>query len=327
MYGYDPYELRKNGAIMNLSLFSIYLLFLRSSLGFHIPYTPPPQYPPAIVRSIKSQTPSPIEKSYMESQIQKYISDQDASHTLIPLPNTEHANAKVILNPSPLFGKNGPKKEDVVQGQTGDCYLLAVLAGLAEKTDYLRSIIQATDKTATQFRVHYYDYTTGEKEFMDVFDTSYVNFNNVPIYAGDNPELAPMQRVSWVKILENWFAKYNELKVVISDDLGYSGIGKGGWPDIPYKLLTGKNLIYNKVKDFTHKSLEAFTQAMSKANSDGFIILASRPDSSLRELPGGHAYFVLGVEHDQVALYNPWGMKVHISISKLFKNTMSYYKN
>ena len=302
------------------------LAFLTPSLPARTPYEPT-----SIVKEIHIKAPKKEAKQLFgpqntiaETDLAKLLKAKEKMPTILPLPCHSHQGSRPVLNLSRLFGPEGPKIEDVVQGNSGDCYHLAVLASLAH-TGGLPSMVEERDQSGTQYRIHYFNYETGEKEFEDVFDASYVDQDNNPLYAGDKAG-AGAEPVSWVKILENWFAKVNEKHGVIESPsmAGFNGISQGGWPDIPFKMITGREMSFFLTGPMTPSNLSKFKENLQKGGHKT-VVLATKPHARHSKLVGSHAYAVLGMKGDNALLYNPWGHRLEVPVSLLFQNTGSYY--
>jgi hypothetical protein len=342
-----------------------------SAFGF----TPHPPKPPAIERLANVNSPHQAEA--LKSRVADYsgasaVSSarisaavrEDRLKTLIPLQRPMHANTRKILNLSSPFGLNGPQPEDVVQGQSGDCYLLAVLAAIAKhQPETLIDSLLEIDAGNEMHIIQYKDMVNGNTLNSLVFDTSYVDGDNTPLYAGDQtdktiieiapkhpgngdstprpsepapapageivslsrPTLSPAvqnalspQKVSWVKLYENWFTEMNERYQLLNSKTGFEGISNGGWAAIPFKLLTGKDMDI-----LAPRSLGEFQQLMTQAEEGKIVILISNSKTfSEHYFPGTHAYAVLGHEERSSDIYNPHGRRTKMDDKILFDNTI-----
>lgn len=282
--------------------------------------------------TVEVHRPAPINSHYLSDIQPKHIVSRhrlealglidNKQITLVPLQRNVHLSAVKVLNMTPLFGPAGPQATDVNQGASGDCYLLAVLAAMAEKTpDEIESMIQRTDRSETDFWVKYTSPNDGQLQTMRVFDTAWVDEDKIPYYAGDRYQSKPKQRVSWVKLLENFFAKVNDRYEVVKPYAGFNGISLGGLPSTPYEIITGRTMDY--IKPETQEEFDAIIQA---ANDNKVLVLGTKKETfSSVILPSRHAYAVLRTEEDEVILYNPWGSQLIINREILFENTQSLW--
>ena len=288
-----------------------------------------PISPPAIVRQGKSLSVPEVPRHGAEQIIPRsrleelhIVTPPLDQETVVPLPMKKDVKARSVLNLHPLFrSDDGPSMFDVQQGRTGDCYLLATLAAMAEKSPQsLIDMIMPTDATESQYRIKYVNPMDETSAEMDVFDTSYTDQENRPIYAGDHPRSE--QKVSWVKVMENWFAKVADRYRGILGPLGFEAIGKGGFPPIPYKIMTGKTMEMYRAP----RSVAAFKDQLSMAHlHNSIIVLGTKKHTTIPELPGRHAYAVLGVKGSEVELYNPWGWKLSVPARTLLRNTEAFF--
>lgn len=342
---------------------------LPAAVSAWTPSLPPP--PPAIVRLKEARASDQLTNvqhgRLMDlSSASKVSSARIASQfkenglsTIVPLPRARHALAQKVLNLSPLFSVDGPQPEDVVQGESGDCYLLALLAAMAKhQPDDLRQAIIPADGSDNAYFIGYNSPVDNTPNVALVFDTSYVDLNNQPIYAGDKAEAVASgdtasethaaavsnpgtvtiengaavmgqdraslraalsdKKVSWVKVFENWFANMNEQYSLLNSKAGFEGISQGGWAAIPYKLLTGKNMEIVAPENLAH-----FKGLLNQAEDGKIVILISNSKTfSEYYFPGTHAYAVLGHEDGQADIYNPHGRRFNLDDKVLFDNTV-----
>jgi len=278
--------------------------------------------PPAIVRQMPSQSTAKLESirpsSIIDSvSLSKLGAPDIRTPSLVPLPISNHVLAKRVLNIAPLFGANGPQCDDVVQGDLGDCFLLSLLAAMAEhQPQALANIFYKAEHATDQYQIRYFEPRTGLIKKMNVFDTTYLNPKGKPLYAGDNPDKTIGSKCSWVKVIENWYAKMNEQYQLQNGKAGFTGIASGGWSAIPYKLMTGKGMDILGPEDF-----QEFDFILQQANEHKIVIVVSNTKTfSEYYLPPTHAYAVLGTQGDQVSLYDPYGRKVTLDKALLYDN-------
>lgn len=212
---------------------------------------------------------------------------------------------------------------DVYQGNTGDCYLMASLAALAAANpDLIRQMITLNlDGTYT---VRFFNEQTGEAEYITVSaDEIPKNKSGEPIYAkyGDNGEL-------WPAIIEKGYAKWIDERNIrdplwsrFLEKLGFEGksdykLISGGLPQVAMQQITGgDSTTFLPPTTFTEADL---IKNLNQGNpitlgtlqsTDPAINGNSLYDLKTGQLVTGHAYYITG--YDQVTglveVHNPWG--------------------
>ena len=192
----------------------------------------------------------------------------------------------------------GVSARDVVQGQAGDCYVLATLSAAAKMRPGL--IADAiTQKSDGSFLVRFYGKGADGKP--------------VPVYVPVDRELPGDRRGTryarssargelWVSLVEKAFAKWKG---------GYEQIGKGGAPSDVMTALTGKEATWSLTADGTPDEL--FARLRAQLNQKGMAVASTRPGAQYRGtgVVASHAYTVLDVSEKNgvksVLLRNPWG--------------------
>jgi len=129
-----------------------------------------------------------------------------------------------------LFQK-GIIPSDVVQGQLGDCWLLAAIACLAEFPGAIESVFCSMEKNERhKYYLKLYDARKGEERFKKFFIDDYVPCDaktKRPIFA------APKGNELWVLLLEKAFAKF----------MGNYGRLDGGHTLWAFQAMTGNHCI------------------------------------------------------------------------------------
>lgn len=273
---------------------------------------------PAVIPNLRALSDSVRPRSFISQPLDAMDLRAPLLQTAVPLPMPEHSGAKKILPLGRLFGPEGPTHTDVVQGECGDCYLMATLAALAKhRPELILSSVEPVDNSDNEAIVHFRNPLTNEPDSMRVFATSYVDSSNEPIYAGQGDKTPPMDQAGWAKVLENWFAKLNEHFQLVEPEVGFKGIGQGGYVVTPFSALTGQDMYL-----ITPKTLAEFKTVLNEVN-DGKVVLLSSKERTFSEyyFPAGHAFAVLGFDGDQVELYDPWGKTVEFDVKPIFENT------
>ena len=199
----------------------------------------------------------------------------------------------------PLFSSSGPSRNDVAQGQIGDCFYLSTLAATAgTKPDAIRdSITDLGDGTyAVRFKT-----STGLSKFYRVD-------NDLPVYKNSSTlayaRLGAESSV-WVAVAEKAYAHFRRSQST------YNSIN-GGWMGEAFTTLglnSQSSLWKNQATsgddylNWVQQQLDAgYTVTMGVINPPGQL-----------NLIGGHAYTVVGVQTNDdgtrsLIVRNPWGV-------------------
>ena len=198
---------------------------------------------------------------------------------------------------------------DINQGQMGDCYVLAALAGAAHKNPELlrKSIKDNGDGT--------YDVTLYEKRWWDPVglfgreakivkvDNQFPVQDKNPVLAGygdyakGNPEL-------WAMIMEKAYAQTHR-------NGSYNGIGNGGSPGTAMTAISGKGSGFHLAALSSVDKLaqwDAEGQAISVGTKPD-ILTKNDPLYTSGKLVPGHAYWVESIDKEKktVTVGNPGG--------------------
>jgi calpain family cysteine protease len=198
-------------------------------------------------------------------------------------------------------------KADVRQSQLGDCYVLAVLAGLtntAEGRALLRSAI--TEKTTPGGQVLTYGVTLHEPHRHWFASTTFTarQVDVPPIFARGHAQARPGSGGTevWVPVMERAYAQLAG---------GYNAMGHGGRIADAMEIITGQPArsyglgpIFGRYRP----------QDLQRDLLSGHVVaVASRTDveQSRPDLVPNHAYLVTGLESYRskpaLRLWNPWG--------------------
>ena len=222
-----------------------------------------------------------------------------------------------------LFGPSGPHMEDVHQGTFGSCYLLAALAGLADKAP---EVLQSGMDTAQgrTYRFRFYPRSPARPA-----QTTWVrvDLHLTPGYAAV-PNDGSGHAVVWVALVEKAFAKWAAIEHVRGNGdhgghanhlAGYGAVF-GGTPQFALEALTGVRGHPTKVEGLAPSELVALLQR-SNGTGLGAVLVAATPSARASRRGAGcqalvpsHAYTVVGVHSGEdpassrVELRNPWGL-------------------
>eukprot|EP01083_Nonionella_stella_P138784 422434_1 len=115
-------------------------------------------------------------------------------------------NQEEYKEPEMYLFRNGINPSDVVQGQLGDCWLLAAIACLAEFPGAIENCFCSYERSERhKYYIKLYDARKGVKRFKKIYIDDYIPCDEVtkrPIFAN------PKGNELWVLLLEKAFAKF-----------------------------------------------------------------------------------------------------------------------
>lgn len=194
---------------------------------------------------------------------------------------------------------NGFGMDDALQGQVGDCYLIAALASVAHtRPELLAKAIKANaDGTYT---VTFFERKPNQPKPTPVEITVDGTF---PQRAGGRLEYGAARSKGelWPMVFEKAYAAWKG---------GYDAI-EGGMSATALEGLTGKKPTFFPV-DGALGADDIFKKLQSAFASGAAVVALSKPWEPIAQgIVGDHAYTVLGVEvrggEKLVTLRNPWG--------------------
>jgi hypothetical protein len=203
--------------------------------------------------------------------------------------------------------QSGVSYQDVNQGNLGDCYLLASLAGTAYRTP---STIQNTftDNGDGTFTVRFLrngvaNYVTVDRYLPTTASGSfyYANRDRGLLYNNTGNEL-------WVALAERAYAQINESGWIGQDNTNsYAGIA-GGWPDTTVQQITGRNT----VRDYTLDNSDR-TAVINAFNAGRIVFLnwASHALTLVDYNPTTQLFTV----------HNPWGHTDNFTWNQIINGT------
>lgn len=229
----------------------------------------------------------------------------------------------------PLFGPDGPRKEDVNQGGLGTCWLLAGLAVVSEVSQNAirQAIIELPDGTfLVEWDHEYYRHdaelpavqgSSGHwrLEFAQLghADQSFGSFGN----RRDDGEGS-----LWVAVLEKAVASASSS--FWSRDEGYDA-AEGGFPATTFRKLggDGRSLFESLglaaiISGELILGPKIIADTIDEALSEGkAVCVGTSPSTDSKKVYESHAYMVTSVEHGpggritEIHLFNPWNMDVN----------------
>ena len=183
---------------------------------------------------------------------------------------------------------NSVDYSDIHQGALGDCYLLSAMAAISERDPEAISRMVRKNPNGT-FTVTFHD---GDDLVEIVVTNDFpMGPNDMPVFQGngDSWEL-------WPLVIEKAYAQWHG---------GYAAI-EGGWPDEAMEQLTGRPADRVKTGDV---SMAKIRRWLDEGRPLCVSTKGGDDDHRLGGYVAGHAYYVVGVEGDEILLRNPWGMQ------------------
>lgn len=204
------------------------------------------------------------------------------------------------FNHHPLFSSEGPSIDDVKQGQIGDCYFLATLAGAADVSpDLIRSMI--TDLGDGTYAVRFMDSDNSYRFYRVDNDLPVARMgSHRPVYAGLGKE-----DCLWVALAEKAYTYHR------SGTGSYESI-HGGWMSQALTAIGAhqQQTLWRQRAGGARQFISWVEQQLS----EGKIVTLGVLDAQNQiQLVSGHAYTVDSVETDEdgskyLVIRNPWAI-------------------
>jgi hypothetical protein len=195
---------------------------------------------------------------------------------------------------------NGPSYSDVVQGQVGDCYFVAALAGVAR---FSPQVIQqmATDNGDGTFTIRFYN--AGVADYVTVDRALATTSNGAVEYAGvGGNEL-------WVALIEKAYVQINE-----EGWLGHAAVNsyaaiEGGYSDLAISQISGVTAGWKWNTSATAANL------IANISAGKYTVLSSNQTSPGNGVIASHGYALIGYNAatGKFTLYNPWGSTISLT--------------
>jgi hypothetical protein len=214
---------------------------------------------------------------------------------------------------------NGPNYGDVIQGQLGDCYFVAAMAGVARFSPQLIQQM-AIDNGDGTFTVRFFhagvaDYVTVDR---DLPSTSY----GTAEYAGFGGQYTSGGNELWVAVIEKAYAQINE-----EGWLGHAPVNSyaaidGGYSDLAISQLTGAAAGWTWMTNANPNSLIA---AVATGRP---LVLASQPVGSGNGVIDSHGYSLVGYNAatGRFTLYNPWGSTITLTLAQIRQSFLGFWQ-
>lgn len=223
-----------------------------------------------------------------------------ADPTAEPRPASQAQNALMGRLKGPLFAVGGPAPRTTLQGQLGDCWLVAACDAIAlANPDHLRDIIKDNKNGTFTVTFQRFDHDVGRyvAEPVTVSDQVYMR-GDKPLYGSSSTGDC------WFPILEKAYAQWKG---------GYDGV-RSGYPFEAFEAILGAA---GRHFDCDATPADAIWLALKKrAAAREAMVCWSRVETPALSfansgLASDHAYSVLGVEERGgerlIKLRNPWG--------------------
>ena len=256
-----------------------------------------------------------------------------------PLEDREKKRVNVVTWD---LGANQPQTIDVAQGKVGDCPVASILGAVAntpggskrlsaavKKIDAdvltdLSAMMQYLDDddwvgrpkgSLASKRYFSVDLPGVKQEVSDVFYTDDGDENWDLLYIGhqadrSNKKVTP---VLWPSVIEKAYA---------AQVGGYGKLNKIDDPVVAWKALLGTTPTLVQVTDLQDSEIVKLVQSAKAVPT----IAATNPDRPKVDkesgglLHGHHGYTVTGLVGNQIALYNPWGIPLNVSLTQFKKS-------
>ncbi|HEX4589289.1 MAG TPA: C2 family cysteine protease, partial [Gemmataceae bacterium] len=213
---------------------------------------------------------------------------------------------------------NGPSYGDIIQGQVGDCYFVAALAGVVK---FSPSIIQqmATDNGDGTFTIRFYhagvaDYVTVDRALPTTSDgrAEYAGFGGS--YTSSGNEL-------WVALIEKAYAQVTEEGWTGHAAANSYAAIDGGYSDLAIQHLTGSAAGWKWSSGASANDLIALVATGRPA------ALASRQSGSGNGVIDSHGYALVGYSAatGRFTLYNPWGSTIQLTWSQIQQSFLGFW--
>jgi hypothetical protein len=212
--------------------------------------------------------------------------------------------------------QNGVAYTDVSQGAVGDCYFMASLASVAQRTP---SAIESMfiDNGDGTFTVRFYQsatmtqYVTVDR-YLPTRDAA--GDRLFASYGTDNDNAT---NELWVALAEKAYAQINESGWIIQDGTNsYQGIS-GGWGANGIAHITGLETFQSPMQAAITIGISSTklpttlssSQVIAKLAAGKLVTLTSNVETSNTSIPGNHVFTVTGYNATtgKFSVFNPWG--------------------
>ncbi len=223
---------------------------------------------------------------------------QESMPELEPSPLAADKKRGLTYQPAdgPLFGPDGPDiKQDLQQGQAGDCWFLSSVAAATER-----------DPQFPQQHVHENPNGSYTVTFYNDGKPVYVTVDNrLPTDANGNQQYAQTPGSTWMAVYEKAYAQYKG---------SYDAIGNGGYGDNGLRDITGRSAQRVDSGDLSLADLArkiGHGYAVESATRDDAALVGKDDRMDNHQIVASHEYSVervnLNANPPTITLLNPWG--------------------
>jgi hypothetical protein len=228
---------------------------------------------------------------------------------------------------SSLYGKGGPKLADIQQDSFGDCYYIAVLGAVADKTPGVIKNAIKYDAKSQSFNVTLFG-ANGKPQKINV--TQAEIDSNIARGGGSQRDNGVSSAPIWPDVMEVAYAKQLDTNHKDGIEEGYGLLAGGGDATNSYRVITGKAANFTPFSQSSKQTKQAAmdalgTQVQTALKSGKPVTLDTKAENDDRNFLGrlfgtaitqdglvdSHTYIVTGMSKDskgewQVTLRNPW---------------------
>ena len=213
---------------------------------------------------------------------------------------------------------NGASYTDVEQGQVGDCYFVAALAGVAK---FSPQVIQqmVTDNGDGTFTIRFYN--AGVADYVTVDRQLATTASGAMEYAGVGGNYSNSGNELWVALIEKAYAQINE-----EGWLGHTATNSyaaidGGYSDLAIEQITGA------AAGWTWTTSASANNLIANVAAGKYTVLASNPTSPGNGVIASHGYALIGynASNGLFTLYNPWGSTISLSWKQIQQSFYGFW--
>lgn len=195
-----------------------------------------------------------------------------------------------------------PSRLDAKQGQLGDCYFIASLAGIADRNpNAIRDMF--TDNSDGTYTIRFYAAGSGATvaDYVTVNRMLPAYSNRTLAYSGYGKSLTSTSTTLWIALAEKAYAQWNETGKAGRDGTNRYAAIEGGWMSNVNAPVLG----YQS----TNYTLSTQQTLINALNANQAVTIGTKTGVTAGGLYGSHAYVVTGytASTGTFTLFNPWG--------------------
>lgn len=195
-----------------------------------------------------------------------------------------------------------PSRLDAKQGQLGDCYFIAAIAGIADRNpNAIRDMF--IDNGDSTYTIRFYSVGSGAPtaDYVTVDRRLPAYSNHTLAYSGYGKSVTSTSTTLWIALAEKAYTQWNETGKAGRDGTNrYSAI-EGGWMSNVNAPVLG----YQS----TNYSLSSQQTLINALTANQAVTIGTKTGVTAGGLYGSHAYIVTGytASTGTFTLFNPWG--------------------